>query len=51
VATIEVVAIDDRTSRLQWSGTFEPLGPEADVCAFVAGIYEAGLDSVRAQLS
>lgn len=51
VATIEVIAMDDRSCKLQWSGTFEPLGPEAEVCAFVAGVYEAGLDSVRAKLS
>jgi hypothetical protein len=50
VATIEVIAVDDRSCKLQWSGTFEPLGPEADVTAFVAGVYEAGLDSVRARV-
>ena len=51
VSTIEVIPVDVGSCRLQWSGTFEPLGPEADVCAFVGGVYEAGLDSVRARLS
>lgn len=51
VSTIEVIPVDDRSCKLQWSGTFEPLGPEADVSAFVAGVYEAGLDSVRARVT
>jgi hypothetical protein len=50
VSTIEVVAVDDRSCKMQWSGTFEPLGPEAEVVAFVAGVYEAGLEAVRARL-
>jgi hypothetical protein len=51
VSTIEVIPVDARSCKLQWSGTFEPLGPEAEVSAFVAGVYEAGLDSVRARVS
>lgn len=51
VSTIEVIPVDAGSCKLQWSGTFEPLGPEAEVSAFVAGVYEAGLDSVRARLS
>jgi hypothetical protein len=51
VSTIEVVQVDDQSCKLQWSGTFEPLAPEADVCAFVAGVYEAGLASVSARVS
>lgn len=51
VSTLEVIPVDDRSCKLQWSGTFEPLGPEAEVSRFVAGVYQAGLDSVRARLS
>jgi len=51
VSTIEVIPLDAHSCKLQWSGTFEPLGPEPDVTAFVAGVYEAGLESVRARVS
>lgn len=51
VSTLEVVAIDDARCRLQWSATFEPLAPEAEVAGFVGGVYEAGLESVKARLA
>ena len=51
VSTIEVIPVDAGSCKLQWSGTFVPLAPEADVSAFVAGVYEAGLESVRARVS
>jgi len=51
VSTIAVIPVDAGSCKLQWSGTFEPLGPEADVSAFVAGVYQAGLDAVRARVS
>jgi hypothetical protein len=50
VSTLEVIPVSDQSCKLQWSGTFEPLGPEAEVSAFLAGVYQAGLDSVRARL-
>lgn len=50
VSTLEVIPLDAQSCKLQWSGTFEPLGPEAEVTAFVAGVYDAGLDSVRARV-
>lgn len=47
-ATVEVNGNGDGTTRVTWSGTFEPRGTsEADASKVVEGIYKGGIAGAR----
>jgi len=48
VATLKVRQNEDgSTSTVDWSGEFEPLGPEAEAIATIQGVYQAGFDNLK----
>lgn len=50
VATMQLSAIDDGRTRIDWSSTFEPAGmSEADAIAAVRGIYKGGIAGMQAR--
>ena len=50
IGTIWVVAKDDHTSTVLWTGTYTPLpGKDAEADAAFAGVYDAGLAAIKAK--
>lgn len=51
-STLKVTAKDRTHSVVTWSGEFKPdLGKEKDADAALSGIYEAGLESIKAKFA
>lgn len=46
-ATVTVTDKGDGTCTVDWTGTFEPKGSEADAAALVEGIYRGGIAGAR----
>ena len=52
-ATIKVLALDDKTSKITWSGSFDAKRGADDKTASttISGIYDAGLENLRKIMS
>ena len=50
VATLRVTEAGPDRCVLEWSGSYEPLGPAEDIEAMIAGVYEAGLSAAAQEL-
>jgi hypothetical protein len=46
-ATVQITDKGDGTSHVDWTGTFEPKGDEADAVKVVEGIYRGGIAGAR----
>lgn len=46
-STVKIVPKDDGTSEVQWSGSFDPIGAEADAVQTMQDVYKAGMDNLR----
>ena len=46
-ATVQITDKGDGTSNVDWTGTFEPVGSEADAVKVVEGIYRGGIAGAR----
>lgn len=46
-ATVQVIDKGDGTCRVDWTGTFEPKGSEAEAIGVVEGIYRGGIAGAR----
>ena len=46
-ATVTVSDKGDGTSRVDWTGSFEPKGSEAEASAIIEGIYRGGIAGAR----
>jgi len=50
-ATVQVIDKADGTSHVNWTGTFEPRGSEAEAMKVVEGIYRNGIARARQAVS
>jgi len=48
-ATVRITPTGDGRCRVDWSGVFEPKGPEADAVKVVEGIYRGGIARARSR--
>lgn len=46
-ATLTVKEEQDGSATVEWSGDFDPVGPENDAVKVIQGVYQAGLDNLR----
>jgi hypothetical protein len=46
-ATVKITDKGNGTCNVNWSGTFQPKGPEADASKIVEGIYRGGIAGAR----
>lgn len=46
-STVKIVPKDDGTSEVKWTGSFDPVGTEADAVQTMQEVYKAGMDNLR----
>jgi hypothetical protein len=46
-ATVQITPTGADSCRVDWTGVFEPKGPEADAMKVVEGIYRGGINGAR----